>query len=182
MSSDDLRWRRGARTPGADYRIFQTAFVEALHPQTGQPKRFSLIECVDWVNIIAITADQRVVLIRQYRAGSDSVCLEIPGGMVDAGESAETAARRELAEETGFTSSTWRLLGVTQPNPAIQGNRLHTFLALDAAQTAPPAPEGTELIAIETPPVADALALVRDGTIEHSLVVAAFGLYALGLP
>ncbi len=99
MSSDDeLRWRRGARHPGSDYKIFTTHFVDATHPPTGKSKRFSIIEAVDWVNVIALTTSNHVVLVRQYRAGSDSICLEIPGGMVVDGESPLEAAARELEE------------------------------------------------------------------------------------
>jgi ADP-ribose pyrophosphatase len=86
-SDDDLRWKLGARHPGADYAIFKTSFVEATHPRANKPKKFSLIQCVDWVNVIALTPDDQVVLVRQYRVGNDTVCLEIPGGMVDEGES-----------------------------------------------------------------------------------------------
>lgn len=179
MAPDDLRWRRGARTPGADYRVFQTAFVDATHPQTGAPKRFSLIEAVDWVNVIALTPDDRVVLVRQYRAGTDSICLEIPGGMIDPGEDPLPAAARELAEETGYTAPRWERLGTTAPNPAIQGNRLHSFLALDAVLTRAPEPDAGEVLALELVSLPDALALVRGGQIEHALVVAAFGLFAL---
>src|SRR5687767_4407288 len=99
MSDEELLWRLRDRAPGSDYRIFKTAFVDAAHPRTGAIKKFSLIECVDWVNVIALTPADEVVLIRQYRAGTNAVCLEIPGGMVDAGEDALTAAARELEEE-----------------------------------------------------------------------------------
>ena len=179
MTDDDLRWRLGARLPGHDYGVFRTAFVDGAHPRTGATKRFSLIECVDWVNVIARTPDDRVVLIRQYRVGTDRIQLEIPGGMVDAGEDAHAAAARELAEETGYTAAAWRRLGVLAPNPALQPNRLHVFLADGARQTQAPAPEGNEVIAIETRPLAEVRAALRAGAIDHALVVAAFGLLAL---
>lgn len=173
-SDDDLRWRRGSRHPGSDYKIFTTHFVDASHPPTGKTKRFSIIEAVDWVNVIAVTPDDRVVLVRQYRAGSDSICLEIPGGMVDAGESPLEAAVRELEEETGFTATRWKPLGTVLPNPAIQGNRLHSFLALGAARTASQRLDTSEVIAIDVVPLAEVQEMLRDGRIDHALVVDAF--------
>lgn len=179
MSDDDLRWTLGARTEGADYKIFTTHFRDAPHPRTGALKRFSLIEATDWVNIIALTPARDVVLIRQYRPGVDRICIEIPGGMVDPGEDARTAAARELVEETGYTSERWTQIGAIAPNPAIQNNTLYTFLALDATPTHAPHFDGSELLEIETAPLAEAYAMVRDGRIEHALVVAAFGHLAL---
>jgi 8-oxo-dGTP pyrophosphatase MutT (NUDIX family) len=172
--SDDLRWRLGARHPGSDYRIFRTAFVDGAHPVTGATKRFSLIECVDWVNVIALTADHQVVLIRQYRVGSQSVCLEIPGGMVDPGEEPAAAAARELAEETGYTSRSWRHLGSVSPNPAIQSNRLHSYLALDAERTTGQRLDGSEVLAVELAPLAAVQDRLRRGDIDHALVITAF--------
>ena len=98
-------------------------------PEPSAPKRFSLIESVNWVNVIALTTDDRVVLVRQYRAGSNSVCLEIPGGMIDGDEEPIAAGARELSEETGYTGGTLELIGDMSPNPAIQTNRLYTVLA-----------------------------------------------------
>lgn len=181
MSDDDLRWKLGARSPGSDYRIFKTAFVDGAHPRTGAIKKFSIIECVDWVNIVALTPADEVVLIRQYRAGTNSICLEIPGGMVDAGEEPLAAAQRELAEETGYTAETWRHLGTTLPNPAIQGNRLYSYLAIDARPTMETRFDSSEVIAIETAPLAGVRAMLRDGRIDHALVIAAFAHLAFEL-
>ena len=164
----------GSTDPRADYRIFTTAFVDGQHPRTGATKRFSLIESVDWVNMIALTVEGRVVMIRQYRVGADEICLEIPGGMVDPGESPAEAAARELLEETGFASSRWEQLGVVSPNPAINTNRLHTFVAYDAVQTQAPRPEGSEVIEVSTATLAECHAAIRDGRIDHALVVVAF--------
>ncbi len=180
MSDDDLEWRLGARHPGHDYRIFRTVFVDGEHPR-GMTKQFSVIECVDWVNVIALTPDERVVLIRQYRVGTQKVVLEIPGGMVDPGEDAQTAAARELVEETGFTAREWQHLGSTAPNPAIQNNALHTFLALDAERTHDQRLEGSEVVTVETVPLGEVTELLKRGAIDHALVVAAFGHLAFRL-
>ncbi len=174
---DDLTWKLGQRIPAASYRVFSTAFVDGIHPRTGATKRFSLIDAVDWVNVIAVTPaaeGSRVVLIRQFRIGSNEICLEIPGGMVDPGETPAEAAARELAEETGYTAARWQPLGRVSPNPAIMTNWLYTFLAEDAVQTSAPRPDGSEVIEVETATLADCHAAIRAGRIDHALVVAAF--------
>jgi 8-oxo-dGTP pyrophosphatase MutT (NUDIX family) len=178
MSHDDLKWRIEGRAPGHEYKIFRTAFVDISHPRVGR-RTFSLIECGDWVNVIALTEDHQVVLVRQYRLGTDEVCLEIPGGMVDPGEDAATAAARELEEETGYTAHAWRQIGKVAPNPAIQTNYLFTYLATGARRTSEQRLDGSEVLAVTTLPLAEVQAALRRGTIDHALVVAAFAHLAL---
>ena len=180
--SDDLAWRLAARIPGRDYKVFKTAFADGTNPQTGAITRFSLIEAGDWVNVIALTTDEQVVMLRQYRPGIDRVCLEIPGGMIDPGEDPLAAGLRELAEETGYAGGHAQLIGKVAPNPAIQNNALHTVLVTGVTLTRPPHPDPGEVLAVHTAPLAEVLGQIRDGEIEHALVVVAFAHYMLREP
>jgi 8-oxo-dGTP pyrophosphatase MutT (NUDIX family) len=158
----------------ATTKVFDLLAHRRVSQQTGSEAEFYVLDVVDWVNVVALTDDDRLVLVEQYRHGVERTTLEIPGGMVDRGDaSPEAAARRELLEETGFASDHWRLIGTVDPNPAIQSNRCYTFLAERARKVAEPAPDGLEELRLVLEPARRVPDLLRTGRIEHALVVAA---------
>lgn len=164
--------KRGSRR-GVDLRLFQARHDLLQNPRTGAELERLVLECPDWVNVVALTPERELVVVTQYRFGVEAVTLEIPGGMVDPGEEHGVAARRELAEETGYTAESWRYLGSVEPNPAVQNNRLHTWLAEGARPTAAQALDPGEDIAVGTLPMEEVGRAVRDGRIAHSLVLCA---------
>jgi ADP-ribose pyrophosphatase len=160
----------------SDHRIFRIHHDMYRFEPTGAERDFVVLDCPDWVNIIPVTKDGQVVLIRQFRHGTRDVSLEIPGGVVDSGETPEAAAVRELAEETGYVPGTVKSLGFVYPNPAIQGNRSHTFLAEGCRLAAAPQPDSFESIEVVLHPLTEIPALIKSGAISHSLMISAFAL------
>ncbi len=173
-------WKLQKSTPLNDYRIFSTKKKSAVSPKDGAVHDFYVVDAPDWVNIIPVTPSGEIVLIRQFRHGTGEVTLEIPGGMVDLGESPVECARRELLEETGFASTRWEQIGCVRPNPAFMSNSCFTFLASGCERTSEPSFDATE--DIETLLVAprEIKRYIREGAIDHCIVIAAFGFYFLG--
>jgi ADP-ribose pyrophosphatase len=166
-------WPKHDSRRGVDLRLFQARHDLLENPRTGAQLERLVLECPDWVNVVALTPERELVVVAQYRFGVESVTLEIPGGMVDPGEAPEHAARRELEEETGYRAERWTYLGNVQPNPAVQNNLLHTWLAEDARLSAGQALDPGEDIAVGTLPLDEVVRAVRDGRIAHSLVLCA---------
>ncbi len=166
------------RTLG-DYKVFSVRGERTRSPRSGRPHDFYVLECSDWANVIALTPDDDVVLVRQFRAGTRSITLEIPGGSVEKGESAAAAVRRELREETGYAARSWKRIGVVHPNPAIQGNRCSTYLAKGCRKVGDLMPDDGEDLAVELVPLRRIPDLIRQGRITHSLVIAAFHFLSL---
>lgn len=156
------------------YRVFSLRTDRARSPRTGLVHDFFILESPSWVNVIPITASQEVVLIQQYRHGTRSVTVEIPGGLVERSDTPESAACRELLEETGYKPQAMLSLGFVHPNPAIQNNRCYTFLARDVYPVASQNQDAKEDIEVILRPLSDVPRLIREGIITHSLVIAAF--------
>lgn len=171
-------WSRISSRPLGSHRIFTLREDTRRSPRTGVDHPFVVLEAPDWVNVVALTPSRDVVLVAQYRPGTDSIGLEIPGGMVDADDpDPAAAARRELLEETGYGGDAWHSLGDVCPNPALQGNRCHSFLLLDAAPLQAPAPDGSEDIEVRLLPEGEVGERIRGGAIEHALVICAWAAY-----
>lgn len=175
-----LSWQRRSSDIIADCRVFRVRRDVSVSPHRGSEHDFFVLESSDWINIIPLTAAGEVVMIEQYRHGSEEVTLEIPGGMVDAGESPQAAAVREMLEETGYAATGEVVsLGKVRPNPAIHNNWIHTFLARDVSLRQKPVIESTEHTVVRLVALTDIPRLIRDGSINHALVVVGFHWLAL---
>ena len=167
-------WRKLSSRPCGDFRVFTIREDRKVSPRTGREHGFFVIDSVNWVNVIALTPDARMILIEQYRHGSNTVELEIPGGVIEAADaSPEAAGCRELVEETGFEGEQPQIVGHVLPNPAIMSNTCFTVLVRNCHQVKPVQFDQGEDLATRLVPVAQVPELVASGQIRHALIVAA---------
>lgn len=167
-------WPTLSEGKATDFRVFSVRPVDRRSPRTGKVGRYQVIEAPNWVNVVALTPEQEVVLIEQFRHGIDDFTLEIPGGMIEAGEDPGAAGARELEEETGYIGEAPIFLGNVHPNPAIQNNVCATYLIENARPVGEMALDDGEDIRVVLEPVAAIPGLLREERITHSLVIAAF--------
>ena len=156
--------------------------------------RYYVMDFPEWVNIVPVTLDKKVLLIRQYRHAAGEHMVEIPGGTTDPKPAADgavdindkgvtwgnedilDAAKRELLEETGYESQNWRYLGYHFPNPALQSNRMHTFLALDCKKVAELNLDPFEEIEVMPVSIEECIEIFQQGKIQHSIVAASLAM------
>jgi 8-oxo-dGTP pyrophosphatase MutT (NUDIX family) len=168
-----------------DFRIFKMLSDTCINPRTGKPHDFFVFDSVNWVNVIAVTPDQKLVMVEQYRHGSNTVELEIPGGMMDPHESDPVSSGvRELREETGYAGERARELGAVWSNPAIMSNTTYTVLVENCELKHGLEFDSGEDLSTRLVPVDEIPRLIADGKIKHSLVVVAlchFDLWRRGI-
>ena len=140
---------------------------------------FYILEAPPWINVIPITPDGEIILVEQFRHGTQSPTLEIPGGMVDAGENPLEGAQRELLEETGYSSESWKSLGKVSSNPSMMNNFTHMFVDEDCEYVGAQNPDEHERIEVHTLPMPQFLEYVEDGSIHHAIVLAAVARFLL---
>lgn len=167
-------WKVITSKRDASYRVFSIRTDRARSPRTGKEHDFFILESSSWVNVIPLTPEDEVIMVRQYRHGIQGVTLEIPGGLVEDSDSPEEAAGRELYEETGYRASEMIPLGSVHTNPAIQNNQCYTFLAREVFIGGGQSQDEKEDIDVVRRPLSEIPNLIRNGEITHSLVLAAF--------
>ncbi|MDX9826187.1 MAG: NUDIX hydrolase [Spirochaetia bacterium] len=173
--------RGGDRWETLSTQMMYSGSVFSVHEKTsqapdGRQGRFSLIKSRDWAVVVPILgrgAEAKLLMVRQYRHGSDNPSLEFPGGVVETEEAPEKAAARELAEETGYLPGTLLHAGTVYPNPAIQGNRYHVFVALDPYPAVERNLDEHEIVDADLYPAAEILNSMGEGELSHALMCTA---------
>ncbi len=128
-----LRWDLQKKERGPELPLFSVEFHHRIHPQSLEVLKALVLQARQTVNIVALTDTAQILLVKQYRFGIEDLSLELPAGIIDEGEEPLEAAKRELAEETGYTAATWKHMGHSHMNPAYVNNGCHHFLATDLA-------------------------------------------------
>lgn len=157
--------------------LFGVTRDRARSPRTGEERNFHVLHMMDWLMVVPLTTDGRLVMVRQYRHGSRAMSLEVPGGLHDAaGESAEVGTARELAEETGYAKGELMLLGDLRPQPALLSNSARIYLAKGVQPIAEPEPDAGEDIEVVLIDRREVRVRIASGEINNAMTVSALAL------
>ncbi len=144
---------------------------------------YYVLEYPNWVNAVAITKENKMILVRQYRHAADIISLEIPGGVIDGDEKPEDAVKRELLEETGYAFDTIELLATVYPNPATATNQTFTYLLTGGVKTHEQHLDEHEFLAVEEYTLEEVKDLLLNHKIDQALHITGifYGLLKLGI-
>jgi 8-oxo-dGTP pyrophosphatase MutT (NUDIX family) len=173
MKKDDLRWTRLASNAGPSLPLFKARLDVLQHPTSGESFDRLVLEAPDWVTVVAITTEEKLVMVEQYRFGIGDLTIEPVAGMVDENEDSLETAKRELLEEAGYGKGTWHYLGSVQANPAIQNNLCHHWLVENVERIQEPAPDPGEAIRVHLMTLDEIKQAIVDGRFRHTLGLSA---------
>jgi ADP-ribose pyrophosphatase len=166
-------WNRESSSVHADCRVYRILKERWSHPAALSEGEFFVMDVGDWAVAIALTPENKCVLVRQFRFGTESLSWELPAGVIDPGEDPLTGAVRELYEESGYRGDTATLIGTTDPNPAIQRNRCYFVVIENASRIDSGAPGPHEFFDVREVSLQSLFEWARDGSITHGIVHAA---------
>lgn len=179
MGNNPSRWTTENQKIVADCRIFRVENRHSRRVSDGKEADWFVINTADFVNVVGVTPKRELLLVRQFRHGSNEFSWELPGGMVDEGESPVDAGLRELLEETGYSGSSHEMIGRCHPNPAIMDNWCHFVLVENVEKTAATAWDENEEMEVCTMPLDEVWRMVSKGQVTHSLTLAALMHFSL---
>lgn len=173
MTDDPLRWAKLGSKAGPELPLFKVRFDTLRHPTTSESFERMVLETPDWVNVVAVTEQQEIVMVEQFRFGIGDLTLEPVAGIIDRGEDSLTAGKRELREETGYGGGRWRYLGAVQANPAFHDNLCHHWLAEGVVSEQVPQPDPGEAMHVHLMTLDGIRQAITSGKLRHTLGLSA---------
>ncbi|MDR3317707.1 MAG: NUDIX hydrolase [Puniceicoccales bacterium] len=173
------RWQLNSEVKHFSCPIFNIYERKYKHPIDHRCGNFYILKTVDWVQVIALTLSGKLIMVEQFRFGTEMLSLETPGGLMEKGENAVVAGIRELKEETGYAGREGRCIGVMYPNPALQNNRLHIIMVEGCEKIEEQDLDENEEIRCLELNFEECLEKIKKGEIMHGLAIAALFSYQL---